>query len=184
MRDRSLRRGTDRVEDAAAWALTVSGMFLAIVAGMLGVGSYSQGMERVRSDQAVLFQTTAVVLRDAPVQIVEPASAAPFVYVPARWIDAAGVPHEGSVLARRDSRAGTQIQVWLDREGALAPPPSTELNAVLSALSVAVMVLALGGCAIVALWNGLRRMTVAHNTRAWEREWARVEPEWTSQQPK
>jgi hypothetical protein len=90
------------------------------------------------------------------------------------------VQHEGEVLAPAHSRAGAQVQVWLDHEGQLTRAPSSELDG----LVVAVVVLALGGCVIFALWKGLRRMTIAHNMRVWEREWARVEPEWTSQQPK
>ena len=35
MRDRSLRRGTDRIEDVAAWLLTVIGIVVLIVAGVL-----------------------------------------------------------------------------------------------------------------------------------------------------
>jgi len=183
MRDRTLRRGTDRIEDAAAWLLTVAGMVVLIVSGVLGVGAYSQGMERVRADQAERTPATAVVLTDAKDRIVEPGSAAPFMRIPARWTDAAGAQHEGEVLARADSRAGTQVQIWLDGEGELARPPLTELGAVLNGLVLAGVVLSVGGCVIVALWKGLRRMTGAHNMRAWEREWDRVGPEWTSQQP-
>ena len=140
MRDRSLCRGTDRVEDAAAWVLTVSGMFLVIVAGMLGAGSYSQGMERVRSDQAERVQATAVVFADSSDRIAEPGSAAPFVRVPARWTDGAGVQHQGEVSAPSNSRAGTQVQVWLDARGEPTRPPSTELGAVLDGLVIAVTV--------------------------------------------
>jgi hypothetical protein len=184
IRDRSLRRGTDRVEDIAAWLLTALGIVVLIAAGVLGTGDYAKGMERVRSDRAERVQATAVVIGNPQDRIVEPGSAAPFVPLPARWTDPARAQHAGEVLARSNSRAGTRIQVWLDRKGELAPPPSTELGAVLSGLVVAVTLLAMGGCVIVALWKGLRRMTAAHNTRAWEREWARVGPEWTSQQPK
>lgn len=153
MHDRSLPRGTDRVEDAAAWLLTVFGIILVIVAGVLGLGTYSQGMERVRSDQAERVQATAVVLTDAPDRITEPDSAKPFVRVPARWTDAAGVLHEGEVTALSGSRAGAQVQVWLDHQGELAGPPSTELDPVLDGLVTVVGVFALGGCAIVAIWR-------------------------------
>jgi hypothetical protein len=182
MRDRSLRRGTDRIEDIAAWLLTVMGIVVLIVAGVFGIEDHARGMERVRSDLAERVEATAVVLADPPDRIVEPASAAPFGSVPARWTDPAGVQHEGTIMARSDSRAGTEVHIWLDRKGELARPPLGELSALLNALILAATVLALGGCAIVALWKALRRITTAHNVRAWEREWARVGPEWTSQQ--
>jgi hypothetical protein len=184
MRDRSLRRGTDRIEDVAAWLLTVIGIVVLIVAGVLSIEYYGKGMERVRSDHAERVRATAVVLADPQDRIVEPGSAAPFVSVPVRWTDPAGAQHEGEVMARSDGRAGAQVPVWLDHRGELTRPPSSELGAVLDGLAIAVAVLAMSGCVIVALWTALRCMTVAHNMRAWEREWARVGPEWTSQQPK
>ena len=46
MRDGSLRRGTDRVEDALAWLLTASGMIVLIGAVTVGVGVYTQSMDR------------------------------------------------------------------------------------------------------------------------------------------
>jgi hypothetical protein len=184
MRDRSLRRGTDRIEDIAAWLLTVIGIVVLIVAAALGIEDHARGMERVRSDLAERVEATAVVLADPPDQIVEPASAAPYVSVPARWTDPAGVQHEGTIMAPSSILAGTEVHIWLDREGELARPPFSELSALLNALALAATVLALGGCAIGALWKALRRITTAHNARAWEREWARIGPEWTSQQPK
>jgi hypothetical protein len=183
MRERSLRRGTDRVEDAAAWLLTVAGMALLIVAGVLGVGGYSQGMERARSDQADRAQATAVLLRNAPELMAEHGSAAPFARVPARWTDAVGVQHEGAVLARSTSRAGTRIQVWLDRRGQLVGPPADQLNALVDGVGTATVVLAVGAGLILGAWAGLRRVIRAHNIRAWEREWARIGPGWSSQQP-
>lgn len=184
MRERSLSRRMDRVEDAAAWLLTVVGMVVLVVAGVLGVGAYSQGMQQVLSDQADRLQVVAVLLADAPTRVNEHGAAAPFVQVPARWTDGAGVSHEGEVSARSNSRAGAEVRVWVDHRGELARPPAGRASALAAASAVAVMVLALGGTLIAASWLGLRRVMFAYNTRAWEREWARVGPDWSSQQPK
>jgi hypothetical protein len=179
-----MRRGADRVEDAIAWLLTALGLVVIIVAGMIAVGSYVEGKERAGADQADRVQATAVLLTDAGDQVSEQGSAAPFARVPARWTDSSGRQHEGQVLARTYSHAGAEVPVWLDRNGELASPPASELNVLLDGVAIGVTVLMLGGSLIAGAWIGLRRIIFAHNTRAWEREWARIGPEWTSQQPK
>ena len=61
--------------------------------------------------------------------------------------------------------------------------PGSPLSAALDGLVIGIVVLGLGCSLIAAVWMGLRRIIFNHNTRAWEREWARVGPEWTSQRP-
>ena len=181
MRDGSLRRGTDRVEDALAWLLTALGMIVLIGAVTVGVGVYTQSMDR--SAQSDRLQATAVLLVDASDKVADTGSAAPFARVPARWTDSVGRQHEDEVLARSDSRAGDQVSIWLDRDGDLSSPPGSPLSAALDGLVIGIVMLGLGCSLIAAVWIGLRRIIFQHNTRAWEREWARVGPEWTSQRP-
>ena len=183
MRERSLRRGTDRIEDAAAWLLTVAGMAVLIVAWMLGVSAYAQGTERVRSERADRAQATAVLLQEAPQLTGEHGMTDPFVRLPAQWTDSAGRQHEGEVTVRSSRPAGTQVRVWIDLDGQLAPPPADRLTAVLDGALTAIVVVTLGGGLIVSAWIGLRRAIFAHNARNWEREWARIGPEWNPRQP-
>jgi hypothetical protein len=183
MRDGSLRRGTDRVEDAVAWLLTVLGMIVLIGAVIVGVGVYSQSMDSSRSAQSDRIQATAVLLVDASDKVTDHGSAAPFARVPGRWTDSFGRQHEDDVLARSSSRAGDQVPIWLDRDGNLSSPPGNPLSAALDGVVIGFVVLGLGCSLIAAVWIGLRRIIFNHNTRAWEREWARVGPEWNSQRP-
>jgi hypothetical protein len=183
MRDGSLRRGTDRVEDALAWLLTALGMIVLIGAVTIGVGVYTQSMDRSRAHPADRLQATAVLLVDASDRVADQGSAAPFARVPARWTDSVGRQHEDEVLARSHSRAGDQVSIWLDRDGDLASPPGSPLSAALDGLVIGIVMLGLGCILIAAVWIGLRRIIFQHNIRAWEREWARVGPGWTSQRP-
>ena len=182
MRDGSIRRRTDRVEDALAWLLTASAMIVLIGAVTVGVGVYTQSMDR--SSQSVRVQATAVLLVDASDKVADTSSAALFAGVPARWTDSVGRQHEDEVLARSDSRAGDKVSIWLDRDGDLTSPPGSSLSAALDGLMIGIAVLGLGCSLIAAAWIGLRRIIFNHNTRAWEREWARIGPEWTSQRPR
>jgi hypothetical protein len=102
---------------------------------------------------------------------------------PARWTDSVGRQHEDEVLAHSATRAGDQVSIWLDRDGELTSPPGSSLSAALDGLAIGIVVLGLGCSLIAAVWIGLRRIIFNHNTRGWEREWARVGPEWTSQRP-
>ena len=183
MRDGSFRRRTDRVEDALAWLLTASAMIVLIGAVTIGVGDYTQSMERSRSDPSDQVQAEAVLLVDAWDRVTDEGSAAPFARVPARWTDSVGRPHEDEVLAHSHSRAGDQVSIWLDRNGDLTSPPGSSLRAALDGMVIGILVLGLGCSPIAAAWIGLRRIIFNHNTRAWEREWARIGPEWTGQRP-
>jgi hypothetical protein len=182
MRDGSLRRGTDRVEDAAAWLLTALGMIVLIGAVVVGVGACTRSMDASRASGSERTPAAAVLLVDASAEVADHGSAAPFARVPARWTDSAGRQHDDEVLARSSGRAGDQVPIWLDRDGNLSSPPGSPLSAALDGLMTGIVVLGLGGGLIAAAWIGLRRIILDHNSRAWEREWARVGPDWNSQQ--
>jgi hypothetical protein len=182
MRRKSFRRRTDGVEDALAWLLTASAMIMFIGAVTLGVGVYTDSIERSRSEPSDRVQAMAVLLQDASIGATD-GSVALFARVPARWTDSFGRQHEGDVLARSHNRAGDQVSIWLDRNGNLTSPPSSPLSAALGGMVIGILVLGLGLSPIAAAWTGLRRIIFNRNVRAWEREWARIGPEWTSQRP-
>jgi hypothetical protein len=183
MGDRSLRRGMDRAEDALAWLLITVGLLALLAAVLVGMSVYSQGSERVRSEQNERVRATAVLLADARDLPVEHGSSISFVQAPARWADVDGAQHEGDVIVRAGTVAGTEVPIWIDRRGEQAVAPANGVSAVLDGAAVGVAVLGLCGSVIAGAWTGVRRMIFAHNARAWEREWAQVGPEWSSQRP-
>jgi hypothetical protein len=183
MRDGSLRRRTDCVEDALAWLLTALGLIVLIGAVTVGVSVFTQSMDRSQSHPPNRVRATAVLLVDASDRMAGEGPAGTYARVPARWTDSIGRQHEDEVLARMHSRAGDYVPIWLDRDGDLTSPPGSQLSAAIDGLLIAIVVLGLGCSLIAALWIGLRRIIFNHNTRAWEREWARVGPEWTNQRP-
>jgi Na+/H+-translocating membrane pyrophosphatase len=50
---------------------------------------------------------------------------------------------------------------------------------VLSAITVALGVILLGGVLLGLVWSGVRSAVTAHNHAAWAREWRRIEPQWS-----
>jgi hypothetical protein len=76
-------------------------------------------------------------------------------------------------------RAGTQVTVWVDRNGRIGPSPTSDAEALIVAVLGAFFTLLFGGILLGGAWAVVRRVTIAHNVRRWEEEWARVGPEWT-----
>jgi len=85
------RRGTDWLEDAAAWVLISLGLIgaaLSIIAGMQVHGSL---LERAQLESSARTPVRAVLLQDAPViPSADDQENGPMVQVPVRWVDTDG----------------------------------------------------------------------------------------------
>lgn len=178
-RDRMRCRPTDRVEDAIAWLLTAAALILVVAAGITGFAVHGRQVDRADAESATRWPTTAVVLEDAPLVIGGSGERIP-VRVEARWTDRTGTERTGMVSAGTATAAGTVVEIWLDEEGRVVDEPIQPLTAVLLGIGAAGGVLAIGGALLYALWSAVRSVTGAANDRRWEREWAQVEPVWSS----
>jgi hypothetical protein len=168
------RRATDRVEDAAAWALTAAALFVLLGAVLGGVGLYGGAVDRAH--QAAQERTpVAAVLVDAPALHEAPGS---LTLRSAHYVDAAGIEHDIVVEAAEWSPAGATVRAWVDREDRVVDAPLTSLDAVMLSVSAAVGIAIVGGLVLGLAWLGLRRWLDCRNAADWGREWARVEPEW------
>jgi hypothetical protein len=74
------------------------------------------------------------------------------------------------------SPAGTEVPVWVDRDGTVTTPPTNAADAWVNGALVGFDVLLLGGAVLVGIWMWVRRLTASVNTVEWEREWARSNP--------
>lgn len=178
-RERIRPRPTDRIEDAAAWLLTAATLILVVAAGITGVAVHHRQADRAAAETATRSPTSAVLLEDAVVLTGPQGERAP-VQVPASWTGPTGTPHTGTITAIVSGSAGSTVQVWLDPDGRVVDRPAQPIAAVLLGAAVAGGLLALGGAFLYGLWSALRSFTAAANGRWWEREWARVEPDWRS----
>lgn len=169
------RRVTDRVEDAAAWALTAVALFVVLGAVLGGVGVYSGAVEQ--AGVAARERTPVdAVLADAPVMY---GTAGAPALRSARYVDSAGAEHEIVVTVAGRLPAGVTVRAWLDRAGRVVDPPLTRVEAVVLGASAAVGIVIVGGLVLAATWVGLRRWLDGRNAAAWDREWALAEPEWS-----
>jgi len=118
------------------------------------------------------------LLEDAPTIASAYATGAP-VGVNATWSDRWGTPRTGIVTAPQGLAAGSAVRIWIDASGASVARPTSAQDALAVAAFAAVAVI--GAClgALACLWETVRRVTLAYNCAAWEREWREVAAVWS-----
>ena len=172
--DRPLRRLTDRVQRAAGWVLVLAGLVTLLVAALTAASAYRDGLDRVQHDAAARTTVVGVLLDDA-----SPVGAGTQRPVRVSYVDLAGRAHVGQVPVTGRLLAGTPVRVEVDGDGRVGVEPPSRGDAVLSAVTAAVGVILLGGVLLVLSWIGIRQAVAARNHVAWEREWRRIEPQWS-----
>jgi hypothetical protein len=172
------RRGTDRIEDAAAWLLTIAALLGLMVAGYVALGIHAATLEQGRIAQGERAHVEAVLLDDAPVQYRE-ADFDGVAQRSVRFTDPAGLDRTAAIPLPGRPPAGDVVGLWVDRAGRVVSAPFTSLDAVvlggLAGLAAAVV----GAAVLAATWMVLRRVLDARNCAAWGREWASVGPLWS-----
>ena len=174
------RRSTDWFEDAVAWLLSVVAVLGLGVALVVGLSEFAAGMDRARVESATRTPAAATLVADAP-RASESFTGMPLVQVPATvtWTAPDGTRKVGTAVVGVGTRAGSTVPVWLTGDGEMTSAPATPSGAVGLGVGAGLAVLVMDACVIAAAWPAARRLTLALNVRAWEREWERVEPLWS-----
>jgi hypothetical protein len=183
-----LKRSSDRVQVAGRIVLVVSVLIapsLAVAAGTAATAHYesvaaSQWEERSR--------VTAVLLEDPPDTAPRSYGAGggtelPTVLVRASWPLPEGGSREGRVPVPPQASAGTQVPVWIDREGRLTTAPLDRAR--IADWEVMTAALPLFGVPLLTwtLYAVLCAVLDARRQRRWARDWAAVEPSWNPHLP-
>ena len=169
------RRRTDRLEDAAAWVLTATALFV-LLAGVLG----GVAVRRDASDSGKVAQQErtpvgAVLVSDGTV----PYGPGLESLRPARYLDAGGKERAVLVTVVGQPPAGTVVRVWVHRDGRVVSSPPDGLDALVLGVTAAAGMVIIGWAVLVALWMTVRRRLAVRNAAEWTREWAEVEPRWS-----
>jgi hypothetical protein len=179
------RRRIDRVVDLASWALTCVALLVAVTALAAGRGALADTGERLRADTAERIHVRVVLLADAvPMPAADGPLPVPPVPTAARWVDDGGHAHDVVVPVRGHRLAGEEVAAWVDAAGPPGPPPAGAAAPLVAAGTAAGAVLLVGWGLLAAAWLGVRRWSAARSADYWEREWTRVEPEWTGRPPR
>ncbi|AXX29806.1 hypothetical protein KCV87_07945 [Actinosynnema pretiosum subsp. pretiosum] len=174
----SLARPGDLLERVVI-AIAVLLVLLALpVAAAIGSEVHSMRADFIATDVAEKHPVTATLTEDAPVV----AGITGFENVEARaeWTTPAGATRTGLVGAPNGSPAGAEVEIWVDGLGGLVPPPPQSDGALIAGVTVALGLWAAFAGAIVLSCMVLRALLNRLRATDLEREWARVEPVWTS----
>jgi hypothetical protein len=174
-----------RVDDLEARALMVVAVLLLIGAPALGTAagwySYNHGRSVAAAQEVSLRPARAEVLTDAPESApwAEETSRPVTLPVKARWTAPDGGDVKGTIRVPPGTVLGEHTEIWLDRQGKVAPAPLNDRaiwnGAVTAGLFGLTLTASAGGVAAVAVRRTFNRRRAAE----WEREWNQVEPEWS-----
>jgi hypothetical protein len=174
-----LRRGTDRAEAWIRIALVLAFLIGAPLTGW-GAGRWAESVAPTAAHAQLAggHRAPATLLAGVPISSAF-YSGVRLGWVKARWAGPGGSVRTGYVQAPVGSRAGSAVQVWLDRSGRLTAPPlprSQIQGWVLMTTVLAPAALALLLLAVTGLLGGiLERQRLA----GWQQAWSAVEPQWT-----
>ncbi|NYJ07537.1 Rv1733c family protein [Petropleomorpha daqingensis] len=178
-----LKRGSDRLQLVARLVVVLS-VLLAPIVAVATAGAVTTHLQAVADDQAAeRSHVRAVLLEDAA----EPSRGPDYtevstltVPVRAGWPVPGGGSQEGLVMARAGTPAGSPVPVWVDRTGALVPPPLDPAGIPRSAVAVGALPL-IGLPVVTWLLYALCCFVLdTYRDRRWGRDWAAVEPVWNT----
>ena len=167
------RRGADRVQTVAGWTLVAAALLTALLTVSVGAAAYRDALDRVHRDAAERTVVDAVLLEDTP------ARTGAIAWAPVRYVDRTGEQRTGRVPVVGTRPAGSTVPVELDGTGRAGVDRLSRGDAVLSGIAAGSGVVVVGGLLLVLAWLAVRRAVAAAKAASWEREWARVEPEWS-----
>ena len=185
--ERLQRRSIDTIEDLVTWMLIALALLTAVLAATVAARRYAEWMHRAEIETRERTQVQAVLLQPAP-QLFAVDSQGRAVRllpapVPVRYTAPDGTEQLAQAHVMGPRPAGVTVPMWLDRSGELTGAPTSGIDAVRHAAAGALGVMAIGAavlvCAGAAFRSELQRITMAR----WEREWARVEPQWSGRTP-
>jgi hypothetical protein len=172
------RRMTDLVEDAVTWMLLSASLLLLVAATVAGGIAQGRVAERALLEGQERTRVTATVLETPPL-FPSDSGFQPRVAAEATWVGLDGEQRNGRVPVTAGTPAGSEVEVWLDRNGTIVEPPPTGVEVVAAGILTGVGVLSLGGSVLALVRVTVKRAINAANARRWDREWHDIGPKWT-----
>jgi hypothetical protein len=166
-----------------AWALLVVAVLLFLAAPLAGVAAgwwaHDDARATAAAQRADRHRIRAEVTGAASGSLPTVQSTERKQRVTVRWTDPDGTRRTDTALVPAGTLRGERVDVWLDSAGRSVSPPTTGATIWQHTVTIGVCATA-GAAGLVLLGHVLfRRVTTAHRLTEWEREWARVEPQWS-----
>ncbi|WP_252395587.1 Rv1733c family protein [Streptantibioticus parmotrematis] len=175
-----LRRRSDVME---AWVGLAVGVVMVLGAPMAGWAASDSMRASLDAQNAGRHAASAVLVANAPSAVStgsDSGTNTAVVQAPARWTGPDGSGHTGSVPVTPGARSGTTTPVWLDAHGRLTDAPLSPSQTAVQADLIGAG--AAGGFCLLTLagQRSVRAQLDRHRASQWEREWAKVGPQWSS----
>lgn len=174
-----LRRDADRTRTRmhAAFAVTC---LLAVTAGVaLGRAAWTDGNRAAEGIARHRHTVTATTVSEAAYRAGDQPSSRPVTVASATWRYPSQRPHTATIPVPAGTRIGDAVRLWVDGTGGAATAPPGKADIALRSVGVgagAMSGIGLAGSALVVL---RLRIVDSRSTRAWESEWASIEPLWS-----
>jgi hypothetical protein len=177
-----LKRGSDRVQFAARVLLLILLMTAAPVALAVAGATGSQTRSLANSQADARHQVVAMLREDAPA-VGDADHGGARAAVAASWTAPSGIERQGTVDAPTSARAGTTVDIWVDRSGNVTKRPLGTADVISRAIAYGVVTfLGVSSLATVS-YLALRVLLDRRRMRRWAADWAVVEPVWSRKVP-
>lgn len=171
-----LRRSATRWEDVVSVGLGLLVATGLVVAWLIGSAAYGVVAERGAAESSERTSTEAVVTeRATPIGDLQAGMQA----VAVSWTAPDGTDRTGRTSTPGLHEVGDRITVWVGPDGVLTTPPATAEDAVTVGFGAGFMTVVLWGTGLLGAGFLAFRWTAGRFARAWELDWAAVEPQWT-----
>ncbi|WP_425565738.1 Rv1733c family protein [Pseudonocardia ailaonensis] len=173
---RTTRRRTDRLEDLVAVFLCAVGVLVVVLAAIGGVAANGAVVDRAGRESSERVRVQALV---TALEGTAAGAGAGTRRAEVTWTAPDGTPRAGRLSVPVAAVAGSEVVVWLDRDGRQASAPTSPYAGLLVGVVVAAAGAVIGIMLLLGVWQLVRRATGRSNARAWEAGWAEVEPHWS-----
>lgn len=178
----ALRRRSDRTEGLLALCALLLVLVGAPLAGvMAGEAAHRALSQTVRSQQQDRQQVWATVEKVLPRHVPGKESADELTdhrRVRASWRAPSGAQRTARLTVDHEVAPGDRFRVWVDQVGALTARPMSAETASSHAALAGVVVAVVAALAVELIRRLALRGLLRRRLDEWEREWARVGPDW------
>ncbi|MFI6013513.1 hypothetical protein ACIBAG_32725 [Streptomyces sp. NPDC051243] len=170
-----LRRRSDLVE---AWVVLCAWVFAlvgALFAGLVAADAVTRSAQDMRARSQ---QVTAVLVKDTEDPGASRVTTDHLVWGTVRWTDPDGTSRTDEARVPPNVKAGSKVEVWTDRNGAVVNEPLSETEILMHSIAGGVLAAgATGGLVLGCSWMvrlGLERRRLEQ----WAAEWERMDTPW------
>ncbi|MCL8011565.1 hypothetical protein [Streptomyces sp. AS02] len=180
-RPNPLRRRSDVM---ATWTLRAAAVLLVVVAPLVGVAAgwwaHDDARTTAREQRADRHPVRAEVVGGTSEAVpTAHGGRQPSAEVTVRWTEPGDGARTAMARVPVGTRAGETVRVWLDSRGRSVAPPADGTAVWQHTVTVGVCATA-GAVAVVLLGHAVvRHAAMRRRLGEWERDWARIEPDWT-----